>query len=101
MFLRGIGQQLWPPILLLALSLAGAIMGHPHPDRAFLYLGSTFSFQSVVSMVWHASRAINHSWPWWAFGIGSGLVILTIFGIFEKHRDRVAGLVDDLRQWQQ
>ncbi len=43
---------------------------------------------------------IHHVWPWWAFGIGSGLAILTLFGIFEKKRPEVLALVHRLRQWE-
>jgi hypothetical protein len=52
-------------------------------------------------MVWHAARAIEHVWPWWAFGIGMGLAILVLFGIFEKKRAEMLDLVARLRQWEQ
>lgn len=99
MFLHGIGEHLWPPMLLLGLSVAGALVGIAFRIRAFLFLGSTFAFLSVVSMVWHASKSIEHSWPWWAFGIGLGLAILIMFGIFEKQRDAMTKMVDGMRQW--
>ena len=56
--------------------------------RAFLYLGSSFLLMSIVAMVWNAQRMVGHTWPWWAFGISLGLVILVIFGLFEKYRQR-------------
>jgi hypothetical protein len=55
---------------------------------------------SVISMVWHAQRAINHVWPWWAFGIGLGICILVIFGLFEKKRPEITAWVRQLQQWE-
>jgi hypothetical protein len=101
MFLRGIGESLWPPMVLAALSVVGVLVGIALQVRAFLYLGASFVLLSVVSMVWHASRAIEHSWPWWAFGIGLGMCILTLFGVFEKKRLEVTAWIERLRQWEQ
>jgi len=99
-FIRGVGQALWPPMVLLALSLVGAMAGIVLHIRAFLYMGVTFVMLSMLSMVWHAARSINHVWPWWAFGIGLGLCILVFFGFFEKNRDRVMELVERLKEWE-
>jgi protein-S-isoprenylcysteine O-methyltransferase Ste14 len=101
MFLRGIGESLWPPMVLAALSVCGVLLGIALRIRAFLYLGSSFVLLSVVSMIWHASRAIQHVWPWWAFGIGMGLVILTLFGLFEKKRPELTRWIETLQQWDQ
>ena len=98
-FIRGIGQALWPPMVLLGLSLLGAMAGIVLRIRAFLYLGVTFVLLSMISMVWHAARSINHVWPWWAFGIGLGVCILVFFGFFEKNRDKVTALVERLKEW--
>lgn len=99
-FIRGIGQTLWPPMVLLALSLAGAMAGIVLRIRAFLYLGVTFVLLSMISMVWHAARSIDHVWPWWAFGIGLGLCILVFFGFFEKNREKITALVERLKEWE-
>ena len=99
-FLRG-GDSLWPPMILAALAVAGAMLGIVLRIRAFLYLGSAFVLMAMISMVWHASRAIEHVWPWWAFGIGMGIAILVLFGIFEKQREEVQRLILRLRQWEQ
>lgn len=98
-FLRGIGESLWPPMVLAALSVAGVFVGIVLQVRAFLYLGTTFVLLSVLSMVWHAQRAIQHVWPWWAFGIGLGICILVIFGLFEKKRPEITAWVRELQQW--
>ena len=99
MFIVGIGQSLWPPMILALLGLAGAFAGMMLQIRAFLYLGAGFVLLALVSMVAHAAQAIDHVWPWWAFGIGVGLAILIFFGIFEKKRAEVVQLIERLRQW--
>ncbi len=100
-FLRGVGESLWPPMILAALSVAGVFVGIILQVRAFLYLGTSFVMLSVISMVWHAQRAIDHVWPWWAFGIGLGIGILVIFGLFEKKRTEITAGVRRLQQWEQ
>jgi hypothetical protein len=100
MFLQGIGENLWLPIVLALLSIAGVFAGILLHVRAFLYLGMSFLLLSLVSMVWHAQRNIGHVWPWWAFGIASGLAILTLFGVFEKKRNEVLGVLRELRHWE-
>ena len=68
--------------------------------RAFLFLGITFVLLSMISMVWHATRSIDHVWPWWAFGIGMGLCILVFFGYFEKNREKIKATVERLKKWE-
>ena len=99
MIIESASQQLWPPMVLAVLALIGAFAGIVMRVRAFLYIGSTFVLLSVVSMVWHAARAIEHVWPWWAFGMATGLFILALFGMFELKRTEVKRLIDRLRQW--
>jgi hypothetical protein len=98
-FLRGVGESLWPPMILAALSVVGVFVGIILQVRAFLYLGTSFVLLSVVTMVWHAARAIQHVWPWWAFGIGLGIGILVLFGLFEKKRPEITAWVRQLQQW--
>ena len=98
-FIRGIGEALWPPMVLMGLSLLGAMAGIVLQIRAFLYMGVTFVLLAMLSMVWHAARSIDHVWPWWAFGIGMGLCILVFFGYFEKNREKVTVLVEQLKAW--
>jgi hypothetical protein len=100
MFLQGIGEHLWLPIVLALLSLCGVFAGILLQVRAFLYLGTSFLLLALVSMVWHAARSIGHVWPWWAFGIATGLAILALFGVFEKKRNEVLSLMRGLREWE-
>jgi hypothetical protein len=30
---------------------------------------------------------LAHVWPWWAFGIGTGIAILVMFGMIEKRKN--------------
>ena len=101
MFITGVAESLWLPMVLALLSVAGVFAGILMRVRAFLYLGSSFLLLSMVSMVWHAAQNIGHVWPWWAFGIALGLAILTVFGLFEKNRNETLRLLDELRRWEQ
>jgi hypothetical protein len=100
-FLRGVGESLWPPMVLASLAVGGVFLGIIFRVRAFLYLGTSFVLLSVVTMVWHAARAIEHVWPWWAFGIGLGIGILVLFGLFEKKRPEITAWARQLQQWEQ
>ena len=94
------GPEDWlRPIILASLAVAGIFAGILLRVRAFLYLGSSFLLLSIVAMVWNAGRIVQHTWPWWVFGIGLGLAILVLFGVFEKHRRDVQNLIARLRQW--
>lgn len=88
-FIAGIGESLAPPIILAVLSLAGIVVGMVLQTKAFLYFGTIFLFMSMVSMVAHAQQALGHVWPWWAFGIGTGIAILVLFGVIEKHKNEL------------
>lgn len=100
MFLAGAGENLWLPMVLATLSVAGVLVGILLHIRAFLYLGSSFLMVSMISMVWHAARNIGHVWPWWAFGILLGMAILTLFGLFEKKRNDMLKILDEFRTWE-
>lgn len=96
----GIGESLWPPVILISLAIAGVFFGIAMQIRAYLYLGSVFILVALVSMVAHAARSIHHVWPWWAFGIAVGMLILVLFGWFEGRRTQILALVARLREWE-
>lgn len=91
-FISGIGESLAPPIILAVLSLAGIIAGMILRTKAFLYFGTLFLFMSMLSMVAHAQQALGHVWPWWTFGIGTGIAILVMFGVIEKRKNELDSL---------
>ena len=41
-----------------------------------------------------------HTWPWWAFGVGLGVAILVMFGLFEKKRNEMKQIAGALRDWE-
>ena len=98
-FMTGLGQNLWQPMVLAVLSVLGMFGGMLLQVRAFLYLGSLFLLMSVVTMVAHAQQRLDHVWPWWAFGIGLGTAILVMFGLFEKRRNEMRSMTSRLREW--
>ncbi len=98
-FIAGVGEQLWPPIILALLAVAGILCGIGFRIRAFLYLGTLFLLLSMVAMVYHAQQALHHTWPWWVFGICMGTAILFMFGMFEKRRNKMKQIAEQLQQW--
>lgn len=100
-FLKAIEGNLWQPLLLLFLALCGAIVGMVLRIRAFLYCGATFIMVALFGMVWHAAQAIDQVWPWWVFGIATGISLLTLLGYFEKNRSKILKYLEELKTWQQ
>ena len=98
--ISGIGSQLWPPMVLAALAVVGMFAGIALQIRAYLYLGSTFLLTAMIAMVSHAHQRLDHVWPWWAFGIALGILILVMFGFFEKRRNHLRGIAGQLQKWE-
>jgi hypothetical protein len=99
-FLRSMEGNLWQPLWLLALALSGVFAGLILRVRAFLYCGVTFVAVALFGMVWHAAQAIDQVWPWWAFGIATGVGLIMILGYFEKNRSKVLQYLEQIRTWQ-
>lgn len=95
----GFAHRLWPPMVLLVLAVFGALMGIALRVRAFLILGTAFTFVALLAMVRHAAQAIGHVWPWWVLGIALGVAILTVLGLFEKKRAAWERAVRELSHW--
>lgn len=100
-FIHAAPGELWPPMILAALAVAGALLGIVLRIRAFLYLGVSFTLMALISMVWHAARAIDQTWPWWAFGFGLGIALLVLFALFEKKKEEIKLLIAKMRSWEQ
>jgi hypothetical protein len=99
-FVRGVAQSPWEPIVLMVLSAAGVLAGMLLRVRAFLYLGSSFLLISIVTMIWHASANFGWTWLWYVTGIIVGLGIILLFAMFEKKRAELLQLVEGLRTWE-
>jgi hypothetical protein len=99
-FINGVGEKLWPPIVLAVLSVLGVMLGIMFRVKSYLYLGSLFLLTAMITMVAHAHQRLEHVWPWWAFGIGLGIAILVMFGVFEKRKNELNAIAQGLKEWQ-
>jgi hypothetical protein len=99
LFLTGLGESVVPPLVLAVLSVAGVLAGILLRVRAFLLMGFAFLFLDVFSMIWHAAVDRYQTWIWWASGIVLGAVILALFGVFEKRRNEVLRMLEQVKQW--
>ncbi|MCO8125432.1 hypothetical protein NHH03_27080 [Stieleria sp. TO1_6] len=100
MLLQGVGSTLMGPILLITLALLGTAAGVAFRIRPFLYLGTTFVFVGVTSMVWHAGRQMDAVWPWWVFGITTGVILLGGLMMIEKNKPQLRRLAKSMQAWE-
>ena len=100
MLLQQIGTTLSGPIILVLLALTGMLLGVILRIRPFLYLGAMFVFLGVTSMVWHANRAFESTWPWWVFGISMGLILLAGLMMLEKFKPQLQAHAKKLSTWE-
>ena len=90
----------WLPAVLAALSILGVFAGILLRVRAFLYLGTAFLVVALMTIIWHAAIHEQRTWILWVAGIVTGALIIALFGLFEKRRDDVLRMVEQLKQWQ-
>src|SRR5579883_2635460 len=86
MFLAGVGNSMWLPVVLAALCVLGVFAGMLLRVRAFLYLGVGFLLLDLFSMIWYAAVDLQQTWVWYASGIVLGVVVLALFAYLEKRR---------------
>jgi hypothetical protein len=84
---------------LAAFSVAGIFAGIMLRVRAFLFLGTSFLVLSLFTMIWHAAVDLHQLWVWPVAGIIAGIVIIAVFAIFEKKRQEVLQVVEQLKEW--
>src|SRR5262249_16169116 len=99
MFITGVGNSLVLPLVLALLSVLGVLAGILLRVRAFLLLGVSFLFLVVFSMIWHAAVDRTQTWVWWASGVSLGVAIVALFAVFEKRRNDVLKLIDEIKKW--
>ena len=99
-FLNGVAQNPWLPVVLAAISLAGIFAGILFRIRAFLFLGVVFLLLALLTIIWHAAVDLDQTWLWYASGMLVGALIIVVFAVFEKKRDQVLRVIDELKQWQ-
>jgi hypothetical protein len=98
--LTGVAQAPWLPLVLAGLSLVGVFAGIILRVRGFLFLGVGFLVLSLFTVVWYAAVDLRQTWLWWASGIVAGVLILAVFALFEKKREEVLRVVDELKGWE-
>jgi hypothetical protein len=100
MLIQGIGSTIMGPIVLIVLALVGTAAGVAFRVKPFLYLGTTFVFLGVTSMVWHAQKQIDAVWPWWVFGIGTGVMLMVALMAIEKNKPKLRRIATSMQQWE-
>lgn len=86
MFLAGVGNSMWLPVVLAAVCVVGVLAGILLRVRAFIYLGVGFLLLDLFSMIWYAAVDLQQTWVWYASGIVLGVVVLGLFAYLEKRR---------------
>lgn len=99
-FINGVANSPWLPLLLGAFSLAGVFAGIIFRIRGLLLLGAVFLLLSIVTMIWYASVNLGWTWLWYVAGIVTGATIIFMFAVFEKKRSEVLRLVEGLKEWE-
>jgi hypothetical protein len=99
MFIHGLGNSVFLPIVLAVLSILGVLAGILWRVRAFLISGLAFLGLVIFSQIWHAAVQRGHVWVWYAAGLVLGAAMFALFAVFEKRRNEVFRLLDDFRRW--
>jgi len=99
MFLTGLSTAWWVPLPLMFLAVAGVLVGILLRVRAYLFLGTGFLVLVLFSMIWNAAVNQRHTWIWWVSGIVLGGAILALFAVFEKRRNDVVRMIEQLKGW--
>jgi hypothetical protein len=99
-FINGVANSPWLPLILGAFSLAGVFSGIMFKIRGLLLLGSVFLLLSITTMIWYASVNFGWTWLWYVAGIATGATIIFMFAVFEKKRSEVLRVVEGLKEWE-
>ena len=67
-FLNGVANAPWLPLVLAGLSLAGVFVGIMLRVRSFVYLGSAFLVLALFTMIWYAAVDLEQTWLWYVCG---------------------------------
>jgi hypothetical protein len=99
-FINGVANSPWLPLVLGSFSLAGVFAGIIFRIRGLLLLGAVFLLLSIITMIWYASANFGWTWLWYVAGIVTGATIIFMFAVFEKKRSEVLRLIEDLKEWE-
>ncbi|MEX2544789.1 MAG: hypothetical protein WD316_06645 [Phycisphaeraceae bacterium] len=100
MFIQGVADAPWLPLVLAGLSIAGVMLGIALRVQSFLFMGCGFLVLALLTMLYHASANLGWTWVWYAAGLALGVLILLLFAGFEHRRERIIARLDTLRRWQ-
>jgi hypothetical protein len=98
LFLAGLGD-VGLSLVLAVLSVLGVLAGIQLRVRAFLFVGLSFLVLVIFARIWHAAVMQAQTWVWWVALIVLGAAILTLFAIFEKRRNEVLKMLEELKRW--
>lgn len=98
--LRGVAASPWLPLVLMAFSVAGVLAGLLARISSFLLLGTVFLILSLLAIIRYADVSLGWTWLWYVMGIFLGLGIIFLFAIFEKRRQDLQRVVENLREWE-
>ena len=98
-FLNGVAEAPWLPLLLAGLSIAGIFAGIALRVRAFLFLGTAFLLLALMTIIWHAAYDLEQTWIFYVAGIVAGVLIIALFAVFEKKRQEILAVMEKLREW--
>ncbi|MGH9967003.1 MAG: hypothetical protein ACREBG_04090 [Pyrinomonadaceae bacterium] len=99
-FINGVADSPWLPLVLAALSLAGVFCGIVFRIRGLLLLGCVFLLIAIITMIWYASVNLGWTWLWYVAGIATGGTIIFMFALFEKKRAEVLRVVEGFKDWE-
>jgi hypothetical protein len=99
-FLNGVSNAPWLPVVLMLLSVAGVMCGIMFRVRAFLFLGFIFLVISLITMIYYAHVDLQWTWLRWVVGILLGGAIIFTFAIFEKKKQEMMRVLEDVRGWE-
>jgi hypothetical protein len=100
-FLQGISNAPWLPIVLAFLSVVGILYGIAARIRSMLWLGSMFLCVALFSILWYAAVDLEQTWIWYVSGIVLGAVILIVFALFEKRREELKRIMNRMQEWEE
>lgn len=98
-FLNGVAQAPWLPLVLGGLSLAGIAAGILLRVRAFLFLGTAFVGLALFTIIWHAAVDRDQTWIWYVSGLVAGVLIVAGFTLVEKKRQDVLAVLEKIKAW--
>lgn len=100
-FLQGISQAPWLPMVLAVLSVLGILVGIAARIRSMLWLGSMFLAVAMFSILWYAAVDLDQTWIWYVCGIVLGAMMLFVFAMFEKRREELKHIMSNLQTWEE